>query len=123
MPNATGDSFAPDLAIELIEDWGVQETWNIAAIRPYDVTEGEQVEVQPVAVTLTVTPPLQYKKDFFDNDVKIKEVAYCFIRGDVQFTPRHGQTVTINSKEWRVLKVDPLYSGRRIAAYAIYLQP
>lgn len=121
MPAAAGDDFAPDLAIELIEEFGVEETWVIDPSPNFDQVAGEATPGAPVNVTVTITPPLQYKKEFFDGDVKLNDVSYCFIRGDVSFTPRRAMKIVINGETWNVRGVKPLVSGRKTAAYTLYV--
>ena len=122
MANASADDFAPDVAAELIEDFGIVEQWDIPGLRRYSVESGEVDNIDVQSVAVTVTPPLAYKKDFYDGDVKLQDVSYCFIRGDVSFTPSRGMRITINGKVWTVVSVKPLVSGRLTAAYALYVK-
>jgi hypothetical protein len=115
------DTYAPDIAIQLINDFGGEETWSIPGQRVKQPVEGRFGELQVTQQRVMVTPPVVYTKDLFDGDTKIVNASYCFIRGDVAFTPFIGLEVTIRSERWVVKKVHKLVSGLRVAAYKLYV--
>lgn len=115
------DTFAPDLAVELIDEFGTAGKATVPADRDFDVAEGEACELGPSEVDIVITPPQRYKKDFFDGDVKLAEVSYSFIKGNVAFTPTRGMRVTVSGRNWAVVRVDPLISGVQTAAYRLFL--
>lgn len=115
------DTFAPDLAIELIDEFGTAGKITVPADAGFDVAEGEACELAPSEVNVVITPPQRYKKDFFDGDVKLADVSYSFIKGNVTFTPKRGMRVTVSGRNWSTVRVDPLISGVQTAAYRIFL--
>lgn len=116
-----GDTFAPALAVELINEWGGEETWDIPGQRVRQPVEGVYGELQVTQHKVMVTPPVSYTKELFDGDTKIVNASTCYIRGDVSFEPRIGQRVPIRSEMWVIKKITKLVSGAQVAAYKLYV--
>ena len=116
-----GDTFAPELAVELINEFGTAGFVTVPVSREFDAVEGEATDLMPAEVPVIITPPQAYKKDFFDVDGKLLEVSTSFIMGNVSFTPVRGMRVTLGSRNWSAVRVDPLVSGVQTAAYQLFL--
>lgn len=115
---ALGDTFAPALAIQMIDLFGVEASF-ILGTPAFDELNsvGSVHAAQPVVVT--VSPPVKYKKDFLEADVQFRNSSIVYMKGNESFEPKQGRQFILSSVLWTILRVDPLVSGSVTAAYRL----
>ena len=110
------------VAVELIDEFGLDITWTSEAIVFNTLTQ-EGVRT-PTAVTVKASPPMNFSEFMVDNDVVQKDDFMMFLAATtveaLSFTPSIGGQVEFGSKKFEVLDVNPMWSGEQIAAYEVH---
>lgn len=91
-----------------------------ATYDPTTMTDGA-----PVATSYTVTcsPPSPWEQmENDDNTVVQGDIKLIIPESDTTEIPPVGCKVTLQSLEWRAVRVDPIMSGDEIAAYRLQLR-
>jgi len=73
--------------------------------------------------SLKITPPEPFQDSFIDNDVIREGDLTTYVAAkDIPFTPAPGIKMTLESKDYTVIKVSPIYTGELIALYTLHLR-
>lgn len=88
----------------------------------YDETTGKTTIV--VVATYTPKAALEtYSIALVNGDtVRHDDLKVTIAAQSLAFTPTIGWKVTIDTVEWRILRVEPLYSGNLVAAWVMQLR-
>lgn len=116
------DNFAPDLADKLINRFGTTATFILPSVENFDEIEGESIDRTVTNTSATITPPLKYKKQIENEDILLKDSSISYFKGSETFTPKVGMRFTLSGVEWSIVRVDPLISGAKTAAYRLWVE-
>lgn len=116
------DRLIPIVA-DIIADVGKSVIFTKFTLSEYDPTTGEATEGGPVSYTELVSPPSRVKYEFINGDtVQENDVEIILPSEDLEFTPVIDMAVTIDSDDYKIAKVGPIYSGELVAAYKLLLR-
>jgi len=86
--------------------------------KSYDVTSGSVQEAGPKRYTAKVTPPEMYEARLIDGvKIQIDDCKIGLPSQDLEFVPKIGMTVIVDSEEWKVMRVGSIFSGDLVALY------
>ena len=119
--SALADDFAPALAIELIDLFGISGVFTVPGSSEFDEIKGEKVNKAVTPVTITMSPPTQYKKTLKSADIVEDATHVSYMKGNESFVPKNMMEFTLSGKTWRIIEVRPLVSGEQVAAYRLYV--
>lgn len=98
-------------------------TWTVKSGGTKNPTAGTVDGVTTTNYTVKCSPPSAYEQRYVDGKLIQQGDAKLILAGQgLAFTPALGQSVTIDGVVWRVLGVDPIYSGELIAAWKVQVR-
>jgi len=110
-------------ALSLLSRRGKTVTITIPASETYVPTTGGVTLGANQPYSVKATPPEPYESRYVNGDTIHADDMRIFIAAkDLEFTPAKGQTVTIDTLKWRIVKVSPVYSGELVALYELQLR-
>ncbi len=112
------DQFAPNLATQLINGFGVNATLH-AATNTYDLTTGSTTQ-SVVNTSVKATPPTAYVIKQGD-DTSLNGSSIIYIKGADAATVVNGMTLLLSGRTWTVIKFQPMISGDKTAAYKLWV--
>lgn len=113
------------VAENLISRFGKAATWvHVSSVTPNPATG--TASRTTTSYSVTISPPqafdpssMRTATQFDAGDVSTSgEVGVTLAASGLAFTPAVGDLVTIDSKTWQVVGVQPIYSGELVAAYS-----
>ena len=73
--------------------------------------------------TWKVVPPQPYKNQYVDGKtIKREDLITWIAAEDLTFTPVNGMLVTFKSTKFKIVAVDPIYSGDLVCLYELQLR-
>jgi len=114
---AEADTFAPALAIELIDLFGINGAFQLHETPDFDIVQGQSIDKGSTIETITMSPPIRFRKEFKSGDVTLSEYSVVYMKGNESFAPKRGMRFTLSGVDWGIIQVDPLISGELVAAY------
>lgn len=115
------DTVFRDLAANLIPEFGSTAAW-IKTAEAYDASSGKAT-VTETSNAVVISPPEPYNQSYIDGEVIKLGDAQALLQGKgLAFTPDIGDVVLHKSVRWRVVGLNPIYSGELIAAYEVQLR-
>lgn len=119
---ALDDEMVP-LALELITEFGKSVTFIKVTLGAYNPATGEAAETGTTDYTQLVSPPSPFEERWVDGELIKKSDVYVLIAASgLTFTPSTDFAVTIDTISYRVIAVEPIYSGESIAVYRLQLR-
>lgn len=115
---ALADTFAPELAIQMINLFGV-EAFFILGTPAFDELHSVGSLHATHSTPAIVSPPVKYKKDLLETDVQFRNSSIVYMKGNEPFEPKQGRQFVLSNVFWTILRVDPLISGNITAAYRL----
>lgn len=115
------DSVMVPLAKQLIGDFGKTVTYKVRT-NSFDVDSGKTTftETESSAV---IAPPEPYKQNRIDGTVVQQgDVMTSIAQSAISFVPKISDRVLLNSVDWEVVGVNPVYSGELVAMYELQLR-
>ncbi|RKY09813.1 MAG: hypothetical protein DRP56_02105 [Planctomycetota bacterium] len=123
--NATemDETFVP-LAVEMLDEFGKAAVIKTYPDGAYDPTAGETVVGDMVSYAKNIMPPYPYEQKYIDGDViQVGDLQTALAGNGLEFTPEPGLTViVIDTLEWNIVNMMPLYSGEQIALFMLQLR-
>jgi len=112
-----------DLAVELIDDdLGVDMTYQTTEKGAFDPATQLATET-PVSFVVKGSPPFPFEDRYVDGDIiQQKDVQTILAERDLTFVPDIDGIMIFNSVTYRVLRVFPIYSDSREAAWRLHLR-
>jgi hypothetical protein len=115
------DSIMVPLADSLITDFGKTATYK-QVTSTFSASTGKTTSTETPS-TVIVTPPAPYKQNRIDGTVVQTGDVTCNIAGQaISFTPQIGDRINLNSLDWQIVGVNPVFSGEQIALYKLQLR-
>jgi hypothetical protein len=107
----------------IINDYGKTITVEVPGLSEYDADSGSVIESGVVTYSVKGTPPENFTSRWIDGDlVKDGDTQVSIAASGLSFTPVNGQTVTIDTDHWKVVRVQTVYTGDDIALYTLQLR-
>lgn len=105
----------------VLDKYGTDARFQGNATYTYNHATGEN-EAAGAAIDTTVkaAPPYEYSSFEVDDKNILRQDLKTIIRGD--FAPEQGQTCTIAGTMFKIIHVEPVYSGDDVAAYMLQLR-
>ncbi len=115
------------VTLELLEEFGKTVQFTIDSEGVYDQSESEFSEASPVYYAKKIVPPDKYDKEFVDGDLIRANDLQTGVAGDgLEFELTPGTLtrihVTIDTEVFKIVKVQPIYSGEQVAIYMLQLR-
>lgn len=119
----TSDKFLA-MAYRLINSKGKTVTFRTYPDSVYDPTTGETTLGDAVDYQKKIIPPYPYKAGYIDGDlIKASDMQTGIAAYGLDFTPEPSDTrVIIDSKEWKIMNVQPVYSKEQVVLYMLQLR-
>lgn len=115
------DTIFRDLAPKLIGDFGSSATWKSTS-EAYSAATGKTT-VTETDYSIVISPPEPYNNRMIDGEVIQVGDAQCLLQGKgLAFTPAIADVVLHKTVRWKVVGLNPIYSGELIAAYEVQLR-
>ena len=120
---AFDDEFVP-LALEMITEDGKSVTFMTYPLSLHDATTGRTTLGRETNYTKFIIPPYAYEEKYINGDtVKSGDMKTGVAASGLGFVPNPSETkVIIDSVEWSIVNVNPIYSGEQIALYMLQLR-
>jgi len=120
MTTELDDDFA-ELIPELLAEFGKAVTFKTAT-QTYDPTLGRVTDSGAGTSEQTVIPPSEVLEKWMGSTT-LDEGQMVIGLGNqgLTFTPYKGQRVTIDSEDWKVHEVKPIYTGTLIGLYILVM--
>lgn len=111
-------------ALRLIDRLGKTVVFKTYPDATYDPETGETVPGDPVNYSKKVIPPYAYEQKYLDGDtVQTGDMQSGIAALGLEFTPEPSvTTVVIDTEEWNIVNMMPIYSGQQIALYLLQLR-
>lgn len=112
-----------DLAAELLdEEFGITMTYQTSVIGAFDPATQKATETL-TSITITGSPFFPFDDHFVDGDiVRRKDVQTIVAERDLTFTPELNGVIILNSVTYRIVRIFPIYSDDREAAWKLHLR-
>lgn len=112
-----------DLAVELIDDdLGVDMTYQTSTMGAFDPATQKATEAL-VNIAVKGSPPFPFRDELIDGDtIQQRDMQTFLAEKDLTFTPDINGVIIFNSVTYRILKVEPIYSDEREAAWRLHLR-
>lgn len=112
-----------DLAVDLIDDdLGVSMTYQTSVMGAFDPATQKATETL-TSIAVKGSPPFPFDDQLIDGvTIQQKDVQTILAERDLTFTPDINGVIIFNSLEYRILKVRPIYSDSREAAWILHLR-
>ncbi len=126
-PTFTGTPTALDIkllpkVLSIIEKVGKEAVFSIYS-EEYDPTTGENVQGSAWVFTEKIIPPYPYESKLVDGDlIRDGDMRSGIAGSGIEFTPKEGIIVEFDSQIWKIVKVNSIYSGERVALYELQLR-
>lgn len=122
--STTLDIEAALAALELIDENGKAVSFVHNASATYSPSTGKVTGGSPAPFNKKIVPPYPYEQKLVDGDViRVDDMRTGVAASGLGFTPeRMKTTVTIDSRIWTVVNVQPIYSGEDVAMYLLQLR-
>ncbi len=116
------DQLLPEVKA-IIDEFGKSVVFEELTLSEYDPTTGAATEGGPNTYTVVVTPPDKVKQYLVNGEtIQVGDSVIMMPAQDAEFTPVVDQAVTIDTVDFKVVKVEPIYSGDLIAVWTIFLR-
>lgn len=112
-----------DLAVELIDDdLGIEMTYQTSTMGAFDPATQKATETL-ASITVKGSPPFPFRDEFIDGDtIQQKDIQTFLAEKDLTFIPDTNGVIIFNSVTYRILRVEPIYSDEREAAWRLHLR-
>lgn len=105
-------------ATELLDLYGKAVTWSVTIGAAYNPASGAVTVGTTTNHSVKVSPPDPYSSRYIDGDLVRVGDARVYVAAELlTFTPAEGQTITIDSATWKIVRVNAIYSGESIALW------
>jgi len=106
----------------ILTDLGLSATYNSIA-KVGDPTTGDVTETVGAAVSTTVTPPAPYLTEGMQasDTIRINDIR-TFLQYTAVNSPGVGDRVTLNSIDYNIISVSPVYAGDDIVLFELQLR-
>lgn len=126
---ALDDKLVPK-AKELIDKFGKVVVFKVRSSKSYDTATLVASKTE-TDVSVKVTPPSPYNARLVDNDlIRDGDMQIAFsptaidetTRVAITFTPEEGMIVVVDSANWKIVRINSIYSGESIALWVLTLR-
>ena len=119
---ALDDKLVPK-ALTMITNFGKNATFKVIAGADYDPLTGEVSQDGTSNIVRKIIPPMTYERKFIDGEiVQDGDLMTGIAASGLTFTPTDGMTVSFDNTSWKIVNVQPVYSGELIALYELQLR-
>jgi hypothetical protein len=109
--------------LELIGRYGKLVSFSVTTGATQNAGAGTVTGGTTTAHSVKASPPYPYESRYIDGDLVLVGDSRLYLAGSgLAFTPAPGQVVTIDSAKWRVVRVNPIYSGELVAAWEVQVR-
>jgi hypothetical protein len=121
---ALDDKLKPKI-YNIINAKGIDATFKVNLINPddYDPETGHTTPDIPTDTTVKVSPPENYREEIIDHHAIQRGDVKCMLPSyGLSFTPDVGMRVEMVGYTWKIITVEPLYTGAEIGAWTLQLR-
>jgi len=105
----------------IINKYGKNVVIELAPAREYSLSGGRTVESSPIKYTIKCTPPQLAVRGWQDTVLQTGDMeVYTLPNDSIDF--RQGRRIQIDSAQWTIETVKPIYSGELIALWGLLLR-
>ena len=109
--------------LEIINKFGKTVTFKERQISSYSANDGQAIETGVILHSSKVSPPEKFQKRFVDGDiVKESDLAVILPASGLTWMPKRDLEVEFDNEVWKIMSVEPIFSGEQIVAYTIQLR-
>lgn len=112
-------------AYRLISKYGSDAVFYVDLISDddYDPETGHTTPDTPTLETVKAAPPELYSEDMIDGTAIMTGDVYTMIATQgLTFTPIISMKLDLLGSKWKIVEVEPLYTGEEIAAWVLQLR-
>ncbi|MEN6306678.1 MAG: hypothetical protein ABFD91_02890 [Anaerohalosphaeraceae bacterium] len=111
-------------AYRLIESQGKTVTFRLYPTAAYNPATGETTLGDAVDYPRKIIPPYPYHSKYIDGDlVQVGDMQTGVAAFGLEFVPEPStMKVIIDSKEWKIIHVQPVYSKEQVVLYMLQLR-
>lgn len=117
---ALDDRLGPK-ALALILKYGKTATVEVAS-QSYALTTGGTTST-PTTYTVKISPPESYEVTLDNaNTVQVGDMKCLIAALNLAFTPKIGMDIIFDTQRWKVISVEPIYSGDLVVVWVFQLR-
>ncbi len=115
--------FVP-LVLSKLETFGKDAVFTVYPSAGYDPTTGKLTPGTGTPYTVKIIPPYPYEHGYRGPDViQAGDMQTGIAASGLAFTPKpDAMTVTIDGQVYRIVSVEPIYSGEQVCLYLLQLR-
>jgi len=113
-----------ETAYRLIELQGKTVTFRLYPTAAYNPATGETSLGDAVDYQKKIIPPYPYRSQYIDGDlVQVGDMQTGIAASGLEFVPEPStMKVILDSKEWKIVHVQPVYSKDQVVLYMLQLR-
>lgn len=112
------DDIIPAKVVAILSTYGADVTFTVESGKTYNPATGT-VTSSAADYVVKSSPPYPYARQFINGDTVQEGDMQIIIAPPSGWTPANGQKFVLDSHTFRVVSVEPIYSGALVAAYRI----
>lgn len=122
MTTSLDDKLVPK-ALTLVNKFGKDVVFVVLETEEYDPETGKVTEGGETSETQKVSPPAKYDRRYINDDtIQEGDTIIGLPAKNLTFTPKNGMVVKFDDTTWRIVSMNPLYTGELIALYELQLR-
>jgi len=112
------------MALRLVTKYGKLVQFDTYPDEVYTPSTGENVPGDSVVFYKKIIPPYGYEQKYVNGDsVQAGDMQTGIAASGLEFVPQPSLTkVTIDTKQWNIINMMPIYSGEQICMYLLQLR-
>lgn len=108
--------------VSVLAKYGKSIDFYVTTGATYSPATGSVTGGSTAVNTVKGAPPYPYARQFINGDTILEGDARTLIAKPSTWAPKPEMKVVFDSTTWRVVSVEPIYSGDAIAAYAVQMR-
>lgn len=122
MTTELDQKFLP-LVTRLLDRFGKNVTFKIRTGTTFNTLTGERTAGTIVEYVRKVSPPSKFERFFSSNEASIEADLEVLLAAEgLTFALKKSDIVEIDSSDYEILQIEPIYSGELVCAYRLMLK-